>query len=344
MVETKATTEIHARRSWLGRLIIALAGRYGLGLALYLVLRLLLGDSLWWLALLNNFMPYYFVPPLVFIPLLLLIHARRMAVRLLPLLLIALWLYGPYWLPKSTGVADESQLKLVTFNIQLAIPDLDVIGDWLKSTEADVILLQELGPGNSIRIFDLLSDTYPYTVDLVGTTQSALSRLPIVDSERIDMGGWFGDRLVLDVEGESLAVYNIHMPVPYATDDPALQGEDVPILSIVQAYDETWRNTIIRNFLNRLNDETLPYIVAGDFNTSDNAVIYAELASRMRDSFREVGTGLGVSWPANGGWLPPLLRLDYVWHSEGLRALSAELGPRLGSDHLPLIVTFENLF
>jgi endonuclease/exonuclease/phosphatase (EEP) superfamily protein YafD len=54
--------------------------------------------------------------------------------------------------------------------------------------------------------------------------------------------------------------------------------------------------------------------------------------------------GLAPTWPANGIWPYPLVRLDYVWHSEGLQALSAELGPRLGSDHLPLIVTFDKSF
>ena len=59
----------------------------------------------------------------------------------------------------------------------------------------------------------------------------------------------------------------------------------------------------------------------------------------MHDSFREAAIGLGATWPANAAPWPPLLRLDYVWHSDGLRAVSAETGPHLGSDHLPLVVT-----
>jgi endonuclease/exonuclease/phosphatase (EEP) superfamily protein YafD len=30
--------------------------------------------------------------------------------------------------------------------------------------------------------------------------------------------------------------------------------------------------------------------------------------------------------------------LDYVWHDASLRATSAQVGTRLGSDHLPVMV------
>jgi endonuclease/exonuclease/phosphatase family metal-dependent hydrolase len=34
--------------------------------------------------------------------------------------------------------------------------------------------------------------------------------------------------------------------------------------------------------------------------------------------------------------LPPLVRIDYVWHTPDLRALRCQTGPDGGSDHLPL--------
>ena len=92
------------------------------------------------------------------------------------------------------------------------------------------------------RYFDLLADAYPHTVDLEGTTQSALSRLPIVSSERIDLGSWFADRLVIEVEGEPLAVYNMHLPVPYRHDeDVHIPGTDDEhdMLKVMLSYDET---------------------------------------------------------------------------------------------------------
>lgn len=347
-VSTTTITGVTPSRSiragrWLRRLIGWVAGIYGTLLLAYLGLRLALGDSLWWLALLHNFAPYYFLPLLMLLPVLWLLRMRRMVIRLLPLLLVGLGWFGPRWLPKVAASDADAKpaLKIVTFNIQLGVTEFDSIAAWLRTTDADLILLQELGPEHSAQIFSLLKDKYPETVDLVGTTQSELSRLPIRSSERIDLGGWYADRLVIDVGGDPLAVYNIHMPVPYREGDEHIPGtvDQHNLLTVALSYDETWRNRVIHNLLARVADEPLPYVIAGDFNTSDNTVIYGDLADLMHDSFREMGRGLATTWPADLSHVPPLLRLDYVWHSDELHVLTAEIGPRLGSDHLPLVVT-----
>jgi endonuclease/exonuclease/phosphatase family metal-dependent hydrolase len=64
----------------------------------------------------------------------------------------------------------------------------------------------------------------------------------------------------------------------------------------------------------------------------------------MTDSFKEAGTGFAGSWPVSTArglprFLPPLVRIDYIWHSAGLRALDAHIGPAIGSDHLPVRAT-----
>ena len=78
---------------------------------------------------------------------------------------------------------------------------------------------------------------------------------------------------------------------------------------------------------------------------SDQTSIYASLTAQMGDSFREGGVGLGTSWPAfqaaGLAFLPALIRIDYIWHSRGFYALNAEVGPYLGSDHLPVAATLD---
>ena len=36
-------------------------------------------------------------------------------------------------------------------------------------------------------------------------------------------------------------------------------------------------------------------------------------------------------------FIPPLLRLDYIWHTPDLRASQAWLGDPFGSDHRPVV-------
>ncbi len=327
------------------RLFLFAIAVYALGLLAYLGLRFTLSDSLWWLAFLHIFAPFYFLPLPFVILLCWLFGARRWAVRLLPLLLIGLLLYGPRWLPRPVIAADASTLKLVTFNVLPVNPDLERIAVWLEQTDADIVLLQELGPTYSETIFERLSDLYPHTKFLSGSNSALLSRYVVTESGLISLGSWVVNRHVLNIDDKSLAVYNIHMPMPVHEQRRLILPTNNGLLNLAQRYDETYRNQNIRTLLRIIQQEGLPYIVAGDFNTSDNALIYAEMATVMQDAYRETNVGWGGTWPADIGeegvpaFIPPLLRIDYVWHSPDLQAVTSHIGPNLQSDHLPLMVT-----
>lgn len=326
--------------------IVWLAGLYTVLLLAYLLLRGLVGDAWWWLAFLHNFAPYYFLPLVVLLPPAILLRLRGSAARLAVLLVIGVALYGGRWLPGGTALAaaDGEPLRVVTFNVLPINPDFERIAAWLRTTDADVILLQELPPEKSAIMADWLAADYPYVDAIPETTQITLSRTPFESMEPIDLGGWWVSRLTLDHAGRTVALYNVHMAMP-TRDTPHLT---LPInngfVQLALQYDETRRNRLIRALLDIVQAEERPYIVAGDFNTSDNAVIYDEMAARMADSYREAAAGLGGTWPAGVGeegfpaWIPPLLRIDYVWHSRHFHTQQAAIGPQLGSDHLPLVV------
>jgi endonuclease/exonuclease/phosphatase family metal-dependent hydrolase len=178
-----------------------------------------------------------------------------------------------------------------------------------------------------------------------------LSRYPIVSAENIDLaskGLAPQQRLYLSVQGQTIAIYNVHLAQPIGRVNrikiPFARRFDDPFLR----YDDTGRNDEINALLLSLKSEKVPYIVAGDFNTSDQGATYGILASQIADTFREAGSGLGGTWPAAGeaGWprfVPALIRIDYIWRSPAFRAVEAHQGPKLGSDHLPLLATLELL-
>jgi endonuclease/exonuclease/phosphatase (EEP) superfamily protein YafD len=63
------------------------------------------------------------------------------------------------------------------------------------------------------------------------------------------------------------------------------------------------------------------------------------LAGVLGDTFREVGVGFGATWPRPVAdelptWLPPIIRIDYIFHSTQFQAVEAVVDPFLGSDHL----------
>lgn len=336
---------MNEKRHLFSRVFSLVSVIYVLVLALYLILRLVVGDRWWWLAFLNNFAPYYFLTLLIFFPMAVILRNRTNIVRLLPFVLIGLLWYGSYWLPKNTAVASGSEsLKIVTFNVLPINPRLDDVVAWIREMNADVVLLQELAPHIKTRLREELADLYLYSDDL-SDNQLTLSRHELLASESVELNVWWVQYLTLNINGQETAIYNVHLPMPTLTEPRFDRPVDNGLLQLALMYDETWRNAQIRVLLERIKNEPLPHIVAGDFNTSDNAIIYGEIAAVMRDSFREAGIGLGASWPAETGeeglpsFLPALIRIDYVWHSEEFYTVSASTGPRLGSDHLPLIVS-----
>lgn len=331
-----------------------LVASYIVGLSAYLVLRVAFGDSMWWLAFANNFAPYYFLPLLALLPLALILRLnQRLPLLMLILLVVGEAWFAPRFFPRSLALASGDTLKVITFNVWGNNQRLAEVDAWLHEQDADIVLFQEIPPAWSGVGVETLKDLYPYQVSQTEAVrswgQATLSKYSILSTEDFDLEGdgtGSHQRLIVDVDGEQVAVYNIHTYMP-TRENPRFY---LPIshfsVGLALAYDDNARNHQIRNLLARLESEPLPYIVGGDFNMSDNAVIYDSVAARMRDSFREGATGLGGTWPVGErvnlpNWIPPLIRIDYVWHSEAFRSTSAATGPRLGSDHLPVIVELE---
>ena len=345
--EAFAVPQSAVRSGRLHRVFGGLAALYVLLLVGYLLLRLIVRDQWAWLAFLHTFTVWYFAPLMVLLPLALLLRDRATFLRLLPFAVISLLWYGPYWLPKAaSAIEDAATVRVATFNILPLERALDVEIDWLRGSEADIILMQEVTPSASETLRAALNDLYPHNdAALQGTTQLTLSRFPIQQAEEVNIGDWWIRRLVLDMRGREVALYNVHLAMPTNATPQSLEDyNEQGLLPLLLSYDETRRNAQIHRLLALVQAEDLPYIVAGDFNTSDHSIIYGEMAVVMHDAFRAAGTGLGATYPAATGeeglpdFIPPLIRLDYVWHSAHFGAVEAVTGPEMGSDHVPLWV------
>jgi endonuclease/exonuclease/phosphatase (EEP) superfamily protein YafD len=326
------------------------AGGYLFGLALYLVLRFTFGDRFWWLALLHDFAPLFYLPlPIILLIAWLLRSRRLIALALVHSLIVGLWL-GPRFLPRRPVTSSGATLRVVTFNVWGNNTRLKQVQEWLCETDADVIVLQEIPERYANHQIPELADLYPYQVSQSTATRwwgnLFLSRHPILSAEDLPGEGVPAQqRFAIDWKGQTLAVYNIHFAMPIGA--PRLPGLKIHyVLQTALSYNNSARNAEITRLLTRLETEPHPYIVAGDFNMSEYATIYDKIAETMQDSYRETKNGWGGTWPISiveelPRFVPPLLRTDYVWHSEHFCTVEAQRGPALGSDHLPLHVKLE---
>jgi endonuclease/exonuclease/phosphatase family metal-dependent hydrolase len=197
-----------------------------------------------------------------------------------------------------------------------------------------------------------LRDDYPFVANQrIRNSCAVLSRYPIRETVGFlpaEPGFPYTPRAVIDVDGRDIVVYCVSLPAPLR-DRARIPLQDIhnnrlnSLWDLVFGYDETRRDVELTTLVARMQNESLPLIAAGDFNLSDQDSSYRDLAARWSDGFRSSGFGMGTTYPVAQFYgfpsvIPALVRIDYVWHSDHLRAVTARNGDFVGSDHLPLLV------
>lgn len=327
-----------------------LAVSYSLAFLVYLLLRLFVGDGWWWLAMLNSFVLWGFVPLLILLPFAFLMKMPRVSLLIGVLLMVGVVWYAPRFMPKNIAQAQGNSLRVVTFNMWGGTQEFETIESWLRETNADVVLLQEVAPVYADKHFVRLLDVYPYqffqSTDERYWGNGILSRYPLLERENfLSANDGLQQRIAIDVNGQRVVLYNVHFYMPQ-TDTPHFTLPiDYPYLNIALLYDDTLRNRQIQDVLDRIENEQGLVVMGGDFNLSDSSIFYNHIASEMTDAFQQAGTGLGLSWPnvrretELPSWVPPVMRIDYLWYRGDATATNAYVGAQLGSDHLPVVVT-----
>lgn len=323
------------------RLMIAL---YVLGLIAYLILRAVSGDAFWWLALINNAVPYLFLPILLFLPIALLLRARSLAAYLTILGVISFgWVGWRVYLPKTPPPPAGIPVTLTTFNIFPQNERVEQAIDYLLTDQSDILLLQEMSATTADDL-TRLNDAYPHSAtDFIANGHAIYSRYPIRTAEEVTLGEFPAVRVELTINGERVVLYNVHLLMPVG-DTPHV---DLPLIpDMLLSYDETRRNQQISDLLALIAEETAPVIVAGDFNMVEFSPIYDTLSATLTDSYRAVTSDYGQTWADQASeevpaFFPTIFRLDYVWHSPAINTITANVGVGLGSDHLPVHVTLD---
>lgn len=125
------------------------------------------------------------------------------------------------------------------------------------------------------------------------------------------------------MDGKNLTVINAH---PFAS--IAALGERSPAAEDVRG-------------IAALASEGSPTLVMGDFNSTDQSHAYHAMESAgLHDAFRNVQGTFGSTFPVAWRYyflpLPPVVRIDFHWHTDHFAATESRVGPDASSDHLPL--------
>jgi len=212
------------------------------------------------------------------------------------------------------------QITVIQFNTWADNVDPEGTGRWIADQDADVVVLEEAGDDLIAAVLRL----HPYHVTGKGASVTILSKAKPVDTQV----PWPRPRPLAPLARARFAardggftVIGAHYTWPTDWWFQAGQADDtVRVL--------------------RLTDPSR-LILTGDFNSTPWSF------ARRREDARiglERRTRALFSWPArnlppgSGAWPIPFLAIDHVYAGPAWRTVSVQRGPRLGSDHYPVIV------
>ena len=255
---------------------------------------------------------------------LLLLCAKRR--RLAALVLVASLLNliavaGIYW-PASSKPGAAEMLKLVSFNVLGENQRYDDVVAFLRSEQSDLVLLMEVQPAWK-ECIEQLRDLYPH--QLVEARDghfgiALLSRHPLETARIETFGSAELPSVVATVRlaDRRVLVVGTHPPPPGTRSMAAARDEQ--LLALV-------------TFVKSQND---PIVLIGDLNTTSYSPAFRDLceSTGLRDSRQ--GFGIQASWTPR---LPVLeIAIDHCLVPAQSHVAERRVGPRLGSDHRPVIV------
>lgn len=255
---------------------------------------------------------------------------RRLAlVALPPMLFVMLPAAAQFW-PRSPEPSAAPRLRVMSVNLLMVNQDTQGIIDEIVAADPDVLMLQEYTEHWDAAMRSAIGDRYPHVSAVMHEDSfgvALFSKLPFVGEveQNLPLGHGLVEqmRAEVDVDGQRLALYNIHLLPPRT---PLYTGE---------------HRLQFAGLLDALKAEQLPYVVCGDFNFPETSPQHADLKrAGVREAHEIAGSGRGATWPVNSlfRYVIPGIRIDHVYLSPGLTATRCQTGVGRGSDHRPVVV------
>ena len=150
---------------------------------------------------------------------------------------------------------------------------------------------------------------------------------------------------VVDCRGQSVAVCNLHLITPQNGLAEAIDRVTIVNPNRSGALTELnyWRNRESELLSEWIATMPRVDVVVGDFNMPVESCIYRQWWSRYTNAFSAVGTGFGYTRWATVRRIPFGVRIDHILTGDGWAPVRCQLGPDVGSDHLPVLADLRSV-
>jgi endonuclease/exonuclease/phosphatase (EEP) superfamily protein YafD len=276
------------------------------------------------LELLTHFRLQYLAASAVLAVVFAVVHRRGWFVLMLAITLLDLWPVAPWYMPgRPAAAATDTRLKLMSANVWSGNRDTDRLLGLIRTEAPDLVFLQEVTDRWAAAL-DALADTYPYRYvvprnDNFGV--ALLARRPFLSVEAIDTPGLDRPSLLAEIDfgGRRVSFIGTHPMRPLgAAGFDARNRQLAAVAELAAGIDE-------------------PVILAGDLNSTMWGTHFRRFAAASGLADARRGFGIVPTWPAE--FAPAMIPIDHCLASQDFAVLDFRAGPRIGSDHLPLLVT-----
>lgn len=327
--------------------LFVLSWTYAATIILWFLLHGWFGDTLWWLALLNAFVPFFFLPLVILVPICFAYRDWRYWRSVLVPLVIFAFLYGELFLPNAL-VRNAESITVMTFNTWGGSRLPETAHVIVENGVPNIVALQEVTPEMAGVLLDEIGDLYPYRLLAAEGTyrgMAVLSRFPLTEIETPQLAHpwWEVQAMRVEADAGSFTLYNVH---PHATNILVYIEEGKDIAAEVRN-SMAIRQQLIQTLVADFSQRDGPIVVVGDLNSTDQSDVYGLMRQHLTDAHRASGWGLGHTFPAYGGSFrgipifPLQMRLDMVFLSRDFRAVRTWVSRTYGeSDHRPLLAEF----
>ncbi|PCI55865.1 MAG: hypothetical protein COB36_03445 [Alphaproteobacteria bacterium] len=227
--------------------------------------------------------------------------------------------------PRCAYDGRENPLKVLSFNVYFKNDNYESIYQILKTSEADIIVLQEAQLGFMRYGHGRLKVDYPFYYPAIEGDRygrwTLYSRYPVIETRALNVAGARSVALYakIDVNGRIVNVITLHAKSPKTLNRIEIRNARLDGLG-----------SVVRGIMR----DNQYVIVAGDFNNVPWHPTMTTFKERTGLRNNNVVYNYFGTWPA---WFPSFfsIPIDHIFYDQSFHHVLYSRKPSVGSDHYP---------
>ena len=281
----------------------------------------LFGKQYWFFDLFSHFSLQYFFLSLCFAFLLFIFNRTNYVLWLFvfPTVLINLQNLWPFYsFDAYTRNIASSPLKIVSINLNSANQQIDLLKDYLKKYNPDVVFMMELTPSIGSQLRELKTQ-FPY-------------------GKAVMENGNFGIGIISKLPLDSVEIHRqASSRIPYISAKILVVNQMIGLVAVHPFPPIGEQGTLLRNdytdqISQLIKNNKIPTILCGDWNASPWSYQTKKIINETETKIPK-GHGIITTWPSSLPFLK--IPIDFCLTSKSIGIMEYSRGPYVGSDHYP---------